>query len=119
MKGPRVGPWYDAFSARLQSALDATELSGREIARRLRVDEANVSRWRRGQVPEPDILPRLVALCGISLDQLYGVKAMPKRKAKDLTRKTGRPRNLRRMPDGGELWPYDEDRPGSMDGMPT
>lgn len=50
---------------------DKRQMSQAEIADSLQVDPSTVSRWFEGGLPSEAMLPRIVAMFGIELDELF------------------------------------------------
>lgn len=69
---PREGAWYDGFAQRVRAAMQAAGLRGNELAGRMGVSQAAVSRWASGTVPEPEQLVRLARALRVSCDYLMG-----------------------------------------------
>lgn len=70
---------YDAamsqkFGSRLAAARHAAGLSQNDLAAKLGVPQSNISFWERWEKPpRGEVLPKLTAALGISLDELLGV----------------------------------------------
>lgn len=75
----RSDAYLQAFTARLNAAMEALSLSQAELARRLakgtesgaRELSSAISRWCKGDsLPDPEVLPRLAEVLGLSVDFL-------------------------------------------------
>ena len=72
------GPWYDAFARRLTEAITRAGYTPAQLAEKLHLTEASVSRWRSGQTtPKLHTLARLCKELAIPPGWLLGVSDDP------------------------------------------
>lgn len=63
-----------SFADALNELLAGNGMSGKELARRIGMDAAQVGRWRRGRgFPRPDNLIRVAAVLGVDYEWLLGL----------------------------------------------